>query len=642
MFLGTHNLASSVAEVLVLQRQVNVGILHQSDDGLKIITLLATDAQLVALDSGLHFELAAFDHLDELPRQVRVDPFAHDDLLPGLGAAEHGFLFVEAGYVDATLGELLPEYVEHLFELEIRLCRQCHGLAVELEFRARSLEIESRIDLAIGLVDTIAGLVGIKITNHVKRRHQESLWVRLATIAKSWRAAQISKRRDVLETPKMLQMAVNSDHVPNGVGPGDAGQLCYELGLAGAESLLTFDSDGALTTGVALATDAVAMHPSGGAAARFRQQASDALARGLPLSVSVCGLGEGTDIHAAFSGVCDQLRFAMDDTGTSWKDIEVVVDADTVLPQRASAAHPMLAHAVPVYVLLSKAMMQAGSSQTERALHEQFWLQLWLARANRRVRAAFAPIVVPQCSLLSAEPAMCIQPLTALQVPEGTAWLPMRLNVARFANDSGILCESAIEKALRRCVDIGDALHDLIRWPTAKIRHDAWLNRRLALELTGFGDLVMRRSLDPQCFATLQELCELLRWMQGILQRHSRAMAQKTEYLPAISESDPSREFPSGQVRNGWRSRWLKAVEAAAVRHRNLLVLSPWSIFPEHQPADYRYSDLLPVLAFSDACAFPPPPVLATWDISEFTAFHKRAWAVLQQRSAAYQIAEGL
>jgi hypothetical protein len=204
------------------------------------------------------------------------------------------------------------------------------------------------------------------------------------------------------------------------------------------------------------------------------------------------------------------------------------------------------------------------------------------------------------------------------------------------------LCESSIENALRRCVAIGDALHDLIRWPTAQLRHDAWLNRRLALELTGFGDLVARRSLDPQRFATLQEICELLRWMQGILQRQSRAIAQRSERLPAISESDPSREFPSGQIRNGWRTRWLEAVEATAVRHRNLLVLSPWSIFPKHQPADYRYADLLPVLAFSDACVFPAPPDLEAWDIAKFTSFHKRAWAVLQQRSAAYQIAEGL
>ena len=466
--------------------------------------------------------------------------------------------------------------------------------------------------------------------------------MRLATIAKSQQAAQISERRLTKEMPTILQMAVNSDHVPKGVGPGHAGQLCRELEFAGAESLLTLDSDSALTTGVALVTDAGAVHTSGGAGTRLRQQASDTLARGLPLSVSVCGPREGTDAHAAFSGVCDQLRFAMDATCASWRDIEVVVDADTVTPQTALAARRKLGGAVPVYVLADKAMMQPGDSQTERAAHEQFWLQLWLARAQGRVRTALASVAVPQCSLLSAEPAMCIQPLTAVQVPAGTAWLPLRLDVARFADDSGVLCEPAIENALRRCVEIGDALHDLIRWPTAQLRHDAWLNRRLAFELTGFGDLVTRRNQDPQRFATLRELCELLRWMQGILHGQSRAIAQRTEYLPAIAESDPSREFPSGQVRNDWRSLWVEAVKAAAVRHRNLLVLSPWSIFPEHQPADFRYSDLLPLLAFADAGAFPSTPSLAQWDISEFTSFHKRAWAVLQQRSAAYQIAEGL
>ena len=44
-------------------------------------------------------------------------------------------------------------------------------------------------------------------------------------------------------------------------------------------------------------------------------------------------------------------------------------------------------------------------------------------------------------------------------------------------------------------------------------------------------------------------------------------------------------------MRNGWRARWLDAVESSAVRHRNILVLSPWSLFPAKQPADYRFAD---------------------------------------------------
>ena len=41
------------------------------------------------------------------------------------------------------------------------------------------------------------------------------------------------------------------------------------------------------------------------------------------------------------------------------------------------------------------------------------------------------------------------------------------------------------------------------------------------------------------------------------------------------------------------------------------------------------------------AGTFPAPPDLAHWNRNEFIDFHKRAWAVLQQRSSRCQIAEG-
>ena len=129
-------------------------------------------------------------------------------------------------------------------------------------------------------------------------------------------------------------------------------------------------------------------------------------------------------------------------------------------------------------------------------------------------------------------------------------------------------------------------------------------------------------------------------WIQDILQRESRAIARGTGHLPALEQADPSRSLPKGRVRNSWRTRWREALEVAAIRHRNLLVLSPWSVFPTNEPADYRYSDLLPLLGFADAGAFFGPPALSHWDIGQFKSFHQRAWAVLQQRDVSRQIAE--
>jgi hypothetical protein len=218
----------------------------------------------------------------------------------------------------------------------------------------------------------------------------------------------------------------------------------------------------------------------------------------------------------------------------------------------------------------------------------------------------------------------------------------MQLNISRFADQRGRLRESALEQALCRAVEIGDELHGLATWPTAQMRHDAWLNRRLAILLTGFGDLVQRCGLDPRRFSTLEHLCELLHWARDIVHTQSRRIASQEGCLPALEQSDPSRMLPGGRIRNGWRRRWRDAVELVSIRHRNQLVLSPWSVFPDGEPADYHYADLLPLIACGNACAFAGRPDLSHWNINEFKNFHQRAWAVLQQKDAAHQIAERL
>lgn len=435
-------------------------------------------------------------------------------------------------------------------------------------------------------------------------------------------------------------MAVNSDQVPDGIGPGQAGQLCRELERAGVDSLLTLDSEGSLATGISMLADAATLQASDRAATRFRQQVFDTLANGLPMSVSVYGPGEGTDAHTAFSIVCDLLRRAAVDAGVTPGRIVVAVAMAALSPRAAWRLRREHLGSGAVYLLPGDAIMRSDGSREQRQRDERFWSELWYARNNGNVRPACAAVVSPQSSLLSAERANGIQPATALQSPAGSAWLPMRVDVSRFADAGGTLRDGALEQALRCCVDIGEALHEQVRWPTAQLRHDAWLNRRLAIELTGFGDLVSRRAQDPGCFRSLQEISALLRWARTILQHQSRAVARRSGHLPAFAQTDPSRALPSGQVRDGWQARWRHAVEVSAVRHRNLLVLSPWSVFPSRQPADYRFTDLLPVLEFADACAFPPWPGISHWNISKFKRFHKRTWAVLQQRTDTHQIAE--
>ncbi len=334
-----------------------------------------------------------------------------------------------------------------------------------------------------------------------------------------------------------------------------------------------------------------------------------------------------------FASLCDALRAAMDRAAAKPGDIEIVLEATSLTPQGAWLNRRNRLGDGPLYLL-------PGDPALLHNRHEQFWLQLWHLRRTTTMRIAYAPVVVSPCRLLSAEVAPGVLPGIGLQIPPGSAWLPLRLDISRFANRKGVLHEEQLEQALCRSVELGDELHQLVAWPTAQARHDAWLNRRLAIMATGFGDLVQRRGLDPGCFKALQSLCDILHGINSILHRQSRQMALCNDHLPILSQNDPSRAMPSGVVRNTWHERWSKAIESAATGHRNLLVLPLWSIFPRSGPADFRYSDLVPVLGAADACAFPAPPDLSHWSVSQFKSFHQRAWAVLQQRDAAHQIAE--
>lgn len=411
---------------------------------------------------------------------------------------------------------------------------------------------------------------------------------------------------------------------------GDAaGQLCRELELAGAESLLTLDSEGTLAGGVTLLADARSMHRSAAAAAQFRQQVFDVLVSELPLSVSICGLSETTTANELLARVCSVLRLAALDAGVRPRSVEIVVDVESILPRTATRLRREHLGEGVVRIRAGEPSMRDG----------ELWRQLWWARDAGCVWPTYATHVLSPCPLLRAESATAVTPATGVQIPLGSAWLPLRLDVSQFVSHRGSMNEVAVEHALRRCVELGDRLHELIRWPTAQMRHDAWLNRRLAVIITGLGDLALRRQLDPRRFTSLDQVSQLLLWMRDVLLDRSRAIARTHRHLPALDEGDPSRALPGGTTRNQWHERWLGAVDDVAIRHRNLLVLSPWAIFPSGGPADYCYSDLLPLLRFADACALPPPPDLSCWNLNQFKEFHRYAWAVLQQRNTEHQIA---
>lgn len=418
-------------------------------------------------------------------------------------------------------------------------------------------------------------------------------------------------------------MAVDRDQLPKGIGQqGDAtGQLVRELQAVGANSLFTLDSEGSLSGGVTLLMTRGATQMSEAAASQFRQQLFDALAGRIPVCVQV---EDFSDTAAA----CDLLRDAASRASAKPGDTEIVVAIAEL--QDGDAA--LLAERLPVGGIVH---LRVGAGAAASCWHE-----LWKLRGSGWMRPAYGTQVVPACSLLSVEAGGCVLPGTGIEVPAGTAWLPVRIDVASLASGNGSVSESVLENILRRAVEVADQLHDAVNWPTPKMRHDAWLNRRLAILIDGFGELAYRRGLNPSHFASLEELSALLAWMRNILQTQSRRIAQQTRRLPALDHADPSKTLRQGRQRERWRRRWLEAIDTAGLRHRNLVVLSPWAVFPHNRPADYRYADLLPLLRFADTTTLAGAPDLSYWNVDKFESFHRRAMAVLQQRSATHHIAE--
>ena len=271
---------------------------------------------------------------------------------------------------------------------------------------------------------------------------------------------------------------------------------------------------------------------------------------------------------------------------------------------------------------------------------DRLWEALWELRVEPGVNTAFAERVLPQCPLLSAERGRAIVPPIGLQAPAHSAWVCMGIDLARFLRHDGEIAEPALKRCLDTCIEVGEALHDVLIWPTADVQHDAWLNRRLAIVLSGFGDVLRTRRMSPADHESLRYLNQLLLWLRMNAQSRSRAIAIRAEPLPAIGLSDPSQALPHGSIREDWCRRWREAVRASLVRHRNMLVISPWSLFPSDARADYEYAELLPLLRHSDACAFNRNVAIDHWNFNEFKCFHQRARAVLKQRVATSQIAE--
>jgi hypothetical protein len=362
----------------------------------------------------------------------------------------------------------------------------------------------------------------------------------------------------------------------------------------------------------------------------------------LPLTLKLCELGAEDEAIRALEDFCGVLRTALRAEGLASDRIGISMQSHLVPLQAYLLICTAILGRGPRYVILDSLQMRRHDNNLVQEEAEANWSFLWGRRhATPTVIPAYAASVTTRCPLLGDEAATAVLPETGLQAPVESAWLPMRLNLIDFSDGRGRLQWNELQSALETAVDAGDRILDHLRWPLPQQQSDAWQNRRLAISVGGLGDLVVERGADPADLRCLQWMDETVARIHSSLWDRSKSLALETEPLPALLSNSPAVRWDCDIKKSDWNQRWRRAVASTAVRHRNLLVMSPYAVLPR-AGASAGFVDLLPVLHHADAFSFAGPRVDGFRSCSEFANFHRRAWAVMQRRNAASLVAAGV
>lgn len=448
----------------------------------------------------------------------------------------------------------------------------------------------------------------------------------------------------------MLQETITFDmpgHRAGGRGPGSAADIAAGIVAAlhrlGVDTMLIKSASGTTAGGADLQAKPAELERSHTATEHFLRRLAGLVQEGIPVTISLKELGPGDMAIDALERFCLTTRKALDGDTTLMKSVSLSLRSHQLPLEAYLLVSRALLGDGGRYVLLDSLQMQHHAHARVQEATERNWLFLWQQRCHEKpLFAAYGACVRSGCPLLADEAAEAVLPLEGLQVPAGSAWLPIGLHLPRFADERGQIIWEELGPALEGCVDHGEQLLDVLSWMTPCQRSDAWLNRRIAVVVTGIGDLVRVRDDDPASLECLRSVEAIVARIRKTLWDRSHAIAGQTGVLPALARSDPSGGFCDHSHRSNWQRRWRHALASSAVRHRNLLAMSPYSLLPTAAEDSGAFTDLLPLLRHADAYAFGASAPLDGWNITQFRRFHTRAWAVMQRRNARSLVADGV
>lgn len=381
---------------------------------------------------------------------------------------------------------------------------------------------------------------------------------------------------------------------------------------------------------------------SGAIAREFNENLLGVLASGVPVTLALNELERELTVDRSLEAFCLALKTATRSVEYA-RDLIGVSMRSHILPAQAFLVITSILGRGPRYIMLDSLQMQDHADVRVQVMTESNWLELRHRRnGSAPAQAVYSESVRSRCPLLADEKTASILPVLAMPVPASSAWLPLEIFLPDYSDGHGHLHIPTLRDALHACLDTADALSPHLHWTCDRQRRDRQINNRLALLLTGIGDLVCERKLNPGEIRSLRWVERIVTAIQNEVCEYSTALARESETLPSLLQSDPSNAWRSIEHKLEWSLRWQQALDEQAVQHRNLLVLSPYSVLPRNADVSSGFTDLLPVLAHADAVSFCDAPDLSAWSAGEFSRFHRRAWTVIMRECRRTRIAAGV
>jgi len=343
----------------------------------------------------------------------------------------------------------------------------------------------------------------------------------------------------------------------------------------------------------------------------------------------------GEQLRLVATALADTLPAALARHGATARRLLLSVSADHPglahllrLSSCAAAGHPPVVIRLPDSLLLA---LHGGEGGAQHRDAPALWQGLTgLAHQERGVHLVLQHTTRPACALAGNERADAVLPVSLFEAGADTAWPALQLDLAALQASTRTAALAELRRLLRAMLRLADNVVDQLDWPSRELAEDALVNRRLAVHVAGIGDLVDRWGLDPAAFSSVRLAMRWLGVVRGLMLRESNALARERGPFPGLE----LRDIASTLARSLGEERASRLLRRAGLRHRHLLVLSPYAVFPRRAPRSPldAYLHLLPVLRWADTVAMHGDDLAQGLPAPVFRRLLRMTWATARNR----------